>query len=128
MHRASASTSASAPQIRGQRLQPGRPGDPRGGLGLDLVPAPRPGPFPPKIVMDFDLKALFRWNRAFFMRQSRTRTKFLIENWVVNDSKAPKEGGPMSSVWDDPEVGDEEVTPLPERPAPAAAPLPLEAE
>lgn len=33
----------------------------------------------------------------------------------------------MSSVWDDPELGEEEVTPLPEL-APAAAPLSLEAE
>jgi len=33
----------------------------------------------------------------------------------------------MSSVWDDPEVGDEEVTPLPEL-AGVAAPLPLEAK
>ncbi|MFO1463225.1 MAG: hypothetical protein U1F66_05570 [bacterium] len=33
----------------------------------------------------------------------------------------------MSSVWDDPEIGDEEVTPLPETAAPAS-PLPLAAD
>ena len=33
----------------------------------------------------------------------------------------------MSSVWDDPELNEEEVTPLPET-APVAAPLPLAAE
>jgi hypothetical protein len=34
----------------------------------------------------------------------------------------------MSSVWDDPELGEDEVTPLPDVAAPKAEGLPLDAE